>query len=102
MLFRSKYTSYLNFNKWTYYGENYQNYGMCMLKLNLIFVMLFKIKNSYMERLTVLLAHSDFEKSIANKTIIEQLKGEFKDIDIRDLSKMYPNFNIDIEAEQNN
>ena len=55
-----------------------------------------------MERLTVLLAHSDFEKSIANKTIIEQLKGEFKDVDIRDLSKMYPNFNIDIEAEQNN
>lgn len=48
----------------------------------------------------VILAHSDLKNaSIANKLIINKLKT-VKDLEIRDLYQLYPEFKIDIEAEQ--
>ncbi|MCO1333346.1 NAD(P)H-dependent oxidoreductase [Microbulbifer sp. OS29] len=47
----------------------------------------------------VVLAHSDLERSIANKSIIDDIKGEI-DITVRDLYSLYPEFNIDVEVEQ--
>ena len=48
----------------------------------------------------VIYAHSNEEQgSIANKTIIKKLKTE-KDLKIRSLYSIYPDYNIDIQAEQ--
>ncbi|MBY4677447.1 NAD(P)H-dependent oxidoreductase [Marinobacterium arenosum] len=48
----------------------------------------------------VLLAHSDMEnRSIANRRIITKLKAE-SHVEVRDLYRLYPDFDIDIEAEQ--
>ncbi len=48
----------------------------------------------------IILGHPTFEKSFANKTIIEELKKSDLDIEIRDIQKLYPDYNIDIKAEQ--
>ncbi len=48
----------------------------------------------------LILGHPDIEKSLANKTIIENLKDSSLDLEIRDLSKLYPDFNINVKAEQ--
>lgn len=48
----------------------------------------------------LILGHPDIEKSLANKTIIEKLKDSSLDLEIRDLSKLYPDFNINVKAEQ--
>ena len=55
-----------------------------------------------MKKLTIILAHSNYEKSIANKTIIENLNKKYPDIKVRNLMEMYPDFNIDIDSEQKN
>mgnify|MGYP003660201763 CR=1 FL=1 len=43
----------------------------------------------------IILAHPTFEKSIANKTIIEELEKSNLEIEIRDLHQLYPDFKID-------
>ncbi|WP_027385775.1 NAD(P)H-dependent oxidoreductase [Chryseobacterium gregarium] len=48
----------------------------------------------------LILGHPDIEKSLANKTIIENLKDSSLELEIRDLSKLYPDFNINVKAEQ--
>lgn len=48
----------------------------------------------------IILGHPDFEKSLANKTIIEVLKNSNLDIEIRNIYDLYPDYNIDIKAEQ--
>ena len=55
-----------------------------------------------MKRLTTILAHKDYENSIANKTIIEALVKHFPDMSLRHLMNLYPNYAIDIEREQEN
>ena len=55
-----------------------------------------------MKKLTVILAHKDYENSIANKTIMKHLQKEFPDSPIRNISMLYPNFDIDVAAEQEN
>lgn len=52
-----------------------------------------------MKNVLVLLAHPDIEKSFANRTIINSIK-DHKNIQIRDLSSLYPDFNVDAAAEQ--
>lgn len=48
----------------------------------------------------VILAHPDLESgSVANRLIIEMVRG-ISGVEIRDLYRMYPDFKIDIEAEQ--
>ncbi len=55
-----------------------------------------------MKKVTVILAHADYGKSVANKTIIESLKKRYPDIRIRNLTKSYSDFFIDIDVEQQN
>lgn len=48
----------------------------------------------------LILGHPDIEKSLANKTIVEELENSGLDLEIRNLSKLYPDYNINAEAEQ--
>ena len=55
-----------------------------------------------MKRLTIILAHSDYEKSIANREIMEQLLKQYPESVVRNVASLYPNFDIDVAAEQKN
>jgi len=48
----------------------------------------------------VILAHPNFDQSIANKTIIEQLSRNHPNLEIRNIHQLYPDYKIDIAAEQ--
>ncbi|UUF12442.1 MULTISPECIES: NAD(P)H-dependent oxidoreductase [Flavobacterium] len=49
----------------------------------------------------IVLSHPDLEQSIANKNIIRHLQEDVKNIEIRHLEKLYPDFTIDVQAEKN-
>lgn len=53
-----------------------------------------------MKKLTIILAHSHYEKSIANKTIIDALVKKYPNARVRNISELYHDFNIDVQAEQ--
>ncbi|WED23814.1 NAD(P)H-dependent oxidoreductase [Vibrio sp. JC009] len=53
-----------------------------------------------MKKATVILAHPRFEQSYANKEIIRQLDIQMPNAEIRDIAKLYPDFQIDVKAEQ--
>ncbi|MDP9956017.1 putative NADPH-quinone reductase [Epilithonimonas hungarica] len=48
----------------------------------------------------VILAHPTFDRSLANKSIIEELKSSNIDVEIRNIRNLYPDYNIDVKAEQ--
>jgi len=48
----------------------------------------------------MILAHPDMNKSIANKRIAEGVKSKLENIEVRDIFKLYPDYKIDIAAEQ--
>ncbi|MDO4230158.1 MAG: NAD(P)H-dependent oxidoreductase [Capnocytophaga sp.] len=48
----------------------------------------------------LILAHSNYGQSLANKSIVEELKNNVKDLEIRNLAELYPDFKIDVKAEQ--
>jgi putative NADPH-quinone reductase len=48
----------------------------------------------------VILAHPNLDESIANKRIAEQLSTKVENLEVRDIFKRYPDYKIDIEAEQ--
>lgn len=48
----------------------------------------------------VILAHPAFDKSFANKTIIKELKSSHIDFEIRNIHELYPDYKIDVKAEQ--
>lgn len=48
----------------------------------------------------IILAHPGFETSFANKTIIEELQKNNLDLEIRNIHRLYPNYQIDVKAEQ--
>lgn len=48
----------------------------------------------------LIIGHPDIEKSLANKTIIEELENSGLKIEIRNLSKLYPDYNINEKVEQ--
>ncbi|MDQ1095271.1 MULTISPECIES: NAD(P)H-dependent oxidoreductase [Chryseobacterium] len=48
----------------------------------------------------LILGHPDIEKSLANRTIIEELKSSHPALEIRNLSMLYPDYNINAVAEQ--
>jgi putative NADPH-quinone reductase len=48
----------------------------------------------------IILAHPNFEKSFANKTIIEELQDSKLDLEIRDIHSLYPDYKINAKAEQ--
>ncbi|WP_303318804.1 NAD(P)H-dependent oxidoreductase [Flavivirga abyssicola] len=48
----------------------------------------------------IILAHPNLKNSLANKTIINELIESDLDIEIRNISELYPDFNINVNAEQ--
>lgn len=48
----------------------------------------------------IILAHPDLKNSFANKTIIEELLKSSIALEIRNLHERYPDFHIDVKAEQ--
>ena len=48
----------------------------------------------------ILLAHPDFQQSVANKAVITHLQAARPHYEIRDLAALYPDFRIDAAAEQ--
>ncbi len=48
----------------------------------------------------MILAHPQFEHSIANKTISDIVSQEELDLEIRNIHQLYPNYQIDVKAEQ--
>jgi putative NADPH-quinone reductase len=48
----------------------------------------------------IILAHPNFNKSLANKTIVEALENSNLNIEIRNIFNLYPEYKIDVKAEQ--
>jgi len=48
----------------------------------------------------IILGHPNIEQSLANKTIIEELQQSHLQVEIRNLAQLYPDYQIDIRAEQ--
>jgi len=48
----------------------------------------------------IILAHPNFDKSFANKTIIDELQKSDLNIEVRDVHNLYPDYKIDTKAEQ--
>ncbi len=48
----------------------------------------------------LILGHPNIGKSLANKTIIDELTNSELEIEIRDIHTLYPNFEIDAKQEQ--
>lgn len=53
-----------------------------------------------MKKTVVILAHNNYENSLSNKTIANELQQKAENIEIRNLIQLYPDYKIDIEAEQ--
>lgn len=51
-------------------------------------------------RILIIFAHPLLEKSIVNKKLIDSIPDS-PNITVRDLYELYPDFNIDVESEQN-
>lgn len=52
------------------------------------------------KKILIILAHDDMRNSRVNKRLIEELAG-LENIEIRDIKALYPDYKINIEAEQN-
>jgi len=48
----------------------------------------------------IILAHPNFDNSVANKTITEELQKSDLNIEIRNIYNLYPEYKIDVKAEQ--
>ena len=48
----------------------------------------------------IILAHPNFDNSVANKTITEELQKSNLNIEIRNIYNLYPEYKIDVKAEQ--
>lgn len=48
----------------------------------------------------IILAHPGFDNSFANKTIIEEIKNSGMAVEIRNIHELYPDYQIDVKAEQ--
>lgn len=48
----------------------------------------------------VILAHPNFDSSFANKTVIEELQKSSVALEIRNIHSLYPDYKIDVKAEQ--
>ncbi|PHM27670.1 NAD(P)H-dependent oxidoreductase [Xenorhabdus budapestensis] len=48
----------------------------------------------------MILAHPNFEQSIANRKIVEELKNSNIDLELRNIYQLNQNYNIDANSEQ--
>lgn len=53
-----------------------------------------------MKNVLIISGHTDLATSVANKTIIETLEARLPQAEIVKLDELYPNFKINVEAEQ--
>lgn len=53
-----------------------------------------------MKNIVIVSGHPDFKNSLANKTILEEIAKNCPQVEIRQLSELYPDCNIDVKAEQ--
>lgn len=53
-----------------------------------------------MNRVLVVSGHTDLNDSVANKTILEELAKDLPDAEFDYLDREYPDYKIDVEAEQ--
>jgi len=53
-----------------------------------------------MSQVLVISGHPDLSKSYTNTVILEELQNQISDIEIRRLDSLYPDYQIDINAEQ--
>jgi len=56
--------------------------------------------NQTTAKTTIIMGHPTPESSLANKTIIEKVEKELENVEIRKLGELYPDYQIDVEAEQ--
>ncbi|MDG3086529.1 NAD(P)H-dependent oxidoreductase [Vibrio hannami] len=54
-----------------------------------------------MSKVVVISGHPNLEESWTNKVILNELQDNIESIDVRRLDTLYPDYKIDIEAEQN-
>lgn len=52
-----------------------------------------------MRKILVLFAHPKFEHSDANQALVDSVK-DLENVQVRDLYELYPDFNINVQAEQ--
>lgn len=48
----------------------------------------------------VILGHPNFERSFANRTIVDELLSSELDIELRNIHSLYPDYRIDVNVEQ--
>lgn len=53
-----------------------------------------------MKNVTIIFAHPFYHNSVANKTIMEHVRREHPDFEVRNLCELYPDFKIDAKKEQ--
>lgn len=53
-----------------------------------------------MKNILVIAGHGNFDASTANNTLLDELAARYPEAEIRRLSRLYPDFNIDVAAEQ--
>ena len=53
-----------------------------------------------MKNILIISGHPNLEQSLANRTIIEEVKKQLPSVEISQLDTLYPDFKINIEAEQ--
>lgn len=53
-----------------------------------------------MKNILIISGHPDLPNSVANKTILNTLKLSFPQAKFHYLDELYPDFKIDVEAEQ--
>jgi putative NADPH-quinone reductase len=53
-----------------------------------------------MKKTLMILAHPNLENSIANKLISDEV-GKLENVEVRDIAKLYPDFNVNVAEEQN-
>jgi glutathione-regulated potassium-efflux system ancillary protein KefG len=52
-----------------------------------------------MKKVLILLAHPKYEHSVVNQALINAVSG-LENVEVRDLYELYPDFNIDVQTEQ--
>lgn len=48
----------------------------------------------------IILAHPNFDRSFANKTIVDELQNSELNLEVRNIHNMYADYKIDVKAEQ--
>ena len=52
-----------------------------------------------MKKVLIVSGHTDLKDSVANDTVLDELKRQFPEAKFSILSELYPDFRIDVAAE---